>query len=152
VRRLHVSCWGVTLLGLLSAFCYMLVKSKKTAYVALLDPSKLPYCNSITSHKFWIFRNTIFKNLLYSEIYLIWSIPKINYNFVLWEVSLFVFRFVKILFFLQYSRLLKCLLLIMNVKLEVWFNFCGNTALPKHRSSLVFRTISQLLPYYTISS
>jgi len=111
---------------------------------ALLDPSKRPNWNKITSHKFWIINN-IFKNLVYRRRRcLIWKISIFKYHVVLWEATLFVFT-VEQHVFLQYSRLLECLILKWNVKLEVLFRSVGLNLYLKCRCSSVFVNVIEVL-------
>jgi hypothetical protein len=101
----------------------------------------------ITAQKFWISSNTIFKNPVYGRRgCLIWSISKFKYIVVLWAVSLFIFVFGKQCFFLQCSWMLECLILKINVKLEVLFRSVGLNLYLKCRRSLVFRNVRELLP------
>jgi len=53
---------------------------------------------------------------------------------------------------LQYSKILDCLLLKLNVKLEVSFRSVEINLYPKRRRNLGFRNVIEMLPDYTVSS
>ena len=130
----------------------MFVKSKKTTYVALLEPSKRPYWNSITSRKFWIFSNTIFKNIVYRrrgcliEVFRNLSTLLFCKNYCCWNLHLCNMGFFTICKTLELPPIeYKC-------ELDVSFCFGCLNLYPKFRRNFVFRNVRELLPDYTVSS